>query len=414
MRVSKQISRSVTVLGAGIQGCCTALELSSRGYEVTLLERDALAMNRASLRNEGKIHLGLVYANEASMETARLQLEGALSFRHLLEKWVGNSANMLGNSTTFDYLVAVDSLLSSAELEDHYMALQLHYLERLREEPGLDYLGSQPAQLYRKISENKLQSRYNPERVCAGYATAELAISTDILASVLRKAISNEPLICFRGDRTVKHVERGTNGFLVEGWSAQGIWQENSDQVVNAAWDGRPAIDHSMGIGDQEGLLHRLKYRVIAQTPRELLGAHSATIVLGPYGDIVIRPDGSAYLSWYPLALNGWSHDLLPPQDWMAACQGIVSTDDFERMAKGFCSALDDWMPGMGKARAVQVDAGVIMAFGKSDVDDKASELHNRTRVGVTSSDGYHSLDAGKLTTAPLFAMQCADQVCRQ
>ena len=37
-------------------------------------------MNRVSLRNEGKIHLGLIYANDPTFKTARLQLTGGLRF----------------------------------------------------------------------------------------------------------------------------------------------------------------------------------------------------------------------------------------------------------------------------------------------------------------------------------------------
>jgi hypothetical protein len=44
-------------------------------------------------------------------------------------------------------------------------------------------------------------------------------------------------------------------------------------------------------------------------------------------------------------------------------------------------------------------------------VDNATSGLHHRTRIGVTSVDGYHSVDTGKLTTAPLIAMSVADQV---
>jgi hypothetical protein len=49
-----------------------------------LIEQDAVAINRSSLRNEGKIHLGMVYAAEESLATASLMLDGALSFRRLV------------------------------------------------------------------------------------------------------------------------------------------------------------------------------------------------------------------------------------------------------------------------------------------------------------------------------------------
>ncbi len=44
-------------------------------------------------------------------------------------------------------------------------------------------------------------------------------------------------------------------------------------------------------------------------------------------------------------------------------------------------------------------------------VDDTASGLHDRSRMGVTSTAGFHSVDTGKLTTAPLFALDAAERV---
>lgn len=54
------------------------------------------------------------------------------------------------------------------------------------------------------------------------------------------------------------------------------------------------------------------------------------------------------------------------------------------------------------------MDAGSILAYGRTDVDDPSSTLHDRSRIGVVSLDGYHSVEPGKLTTAPLVAAQAA------
>src|SRR5260221_14688049 len=102
----------VLIAGAGLQGSCIALELTRRGLRVVLLDQDEQPMNRASLRNEGKIHLGLLWANDPTLESARLQLTGALRFRRLLERWIGWSANRLRTSTPFTYVVAHDSVLA--------------------------------------------------------------------------------------------------------------------------------------------------------------------------------------------------------------------------------------------------------------------------------------------------------------
>jgi hypothetical protein len=60
---------------------------------VVLVDQDPRALNRASVRNEGKNHLGFIYANDRSMETAFFQLEGALHFRQILARWTGSETS---------------------------------------------------------------------------------------------------------------------------------------------------------------------------------------------------------------------------------------------------------------------------------------------------------------------------------
>ncbi|PYR72438.1 MAG: FAD-binding oxidoreductase, partial [Acidobacteria bacterium] len=52
----------VAVLGAGLQGSCVAMELASAGISVDLFDKNDRCMSQASAQNEGKIHLGYLYA----------------------------------------------------------------------------------------------------------------------------------------------------------------------------------------------------------------------------------------------------------------------------------------------------------------------------------------------------------------
>src|SRR5689334_14845935 len=65
--VGSAVNDRIAVLGGGMLGVCTALELAHRGRDVTLLEGAADVMQGASRWNEGKIHLGFLYAADASM-----------------------------------------------------------------------------------------------------------------------------------------------------------------------------------------------------------------------------------------------------------------------------------------------------------------------------------------------------------
>jgi hypothetical protein len=57
------------------------------------------------------------------------------------------------------------------------------------------------------------------------------------------------------------------------------------------------------------------------------------------------------------------------------------------------------------------VKGGVIVAWGKTDIYDRASELHRRYEIGVTTEGRFHSVDPGKLTMAPYFAEICAERI---
>ncbi|WP_292445232.1 FAD-dependent oxidoreductase [Methylibium sp.] len=404
-------NRSVTILGAGLSGASVALELATQGVAVTLIERDALPFSRASLRNEGKIHLGLIYANDRSLATARLQLEGALTFSTHLRRWLGPVADTLRRSTPFHYLVAKDSLLNADQLEAHYAAVQTLYDEQRALMPALDYMGTRPERLTVRDDPARLSAHLRMERFAAAFETAEVAVDTAQLAHLVREALAKHPLIELRVSHRVDSVAIDGPGFVVTGQGPSGPWAIRSEQVVNCLWEDRLRIDQGLGLVPPPGWVHRLKYRVIARLPQAMRQAPSVTMVLGPYGDVVVRDDGTAYFSWYPLGCKGWSHDLAPPHSWDAPCRAELSIDEAAAVAKEVLGAIDEWYPGAAGCEPLLVDAGAIVGYGSTDVNDPASGLHDRTRVGVNSHGGYHSLDPGKLTTAPMFGQQAASKV---
>jgi glycine/D-amino acid oxidase-like deaminating enzyme len=401
----------ILVLGAGLLGTGVALELARRGVPVTLLDQDPRPLNRASLRNEGKVHLGFIYANDRSLGSAFLQLEGALRFRATVAGWLPRDADWLVPSTPFHYLVAADSVVAAERLAEHYAAVEARCLERLGQDPALDYLGARPRGLVRPLEHGEIAAHFDAARFAAGFATAERALDTDRLAESLRQAVADSPAVEFLPSRLVRSVAEVPGGFRVEGDGPAGTWSLRARQVVNATWERRLALDRQVGLAPPEQLLHRLKYRVICRLPAELRGAPSVTMVLGRYGDVVVRGDGTAFLSWYPAGLRGWSDEVEPPREWDAACRGEAEPGQAREIAAAIMAGIDAWYPGVGRAEPLQVDAGAIVAIGRTDVDDPASALHDRSRIGVTSRGGWHSVDPGKLTTAPLFAREAADRV---
>lgn len=402
----------VAVLGSGLTGTTVALALARAGKRVVLLEQDPVAINRASVRNEGKIHLGLVYAADPSLATAKLMLEGALSFRRSIVGLLAGRTDALATSTPFTYLVAKGSLLAPAQLADRYSAIEALYRTRLREDAGLDYMGRRPKRLARPVKLADLDPRFRVDSLEGAFVTEELAIDTDRLGRALRKALREQPMIRVLTGHRIRSVRRAAGGFDIRGdGDNRGTWRLAAEQVVNCLWESRRRIDAQVGVDSMPGWVYRLKYRVIARLPRALRDGPSATMVVGRFGDVVVRSNGHAYFSWYPASLRGWSAARVPPGSWDAPCRGEIGRAEARIIASEILAGIDAWYPGAAGATPIQVDAGVIVAYGDTDVDDPASGLHVRTRVGVFSVDGYHAVDPGKLTTAPYFGMRAARAV---
>ena len=156
----------------------------------------------------------------------------------------------------------------------------------------------------------------------------------------------------------------------VTGLCESGSWIVDAKYVVNATWENRLKLDQRIGLNLPPGWLHRLKYRIIARLPISLREAPSATMVTGRYGDVVVRPDGTAYLSWYPVGMQGWTHVIAPPDSWNPMCRGEVPENMRTYLTKAFLRNIDEWFPGIGNSVPLLIDAGAIVAYGTTDVDD--------------------------------------------
>lgn len=399
------------IIGAGLQGCCIALELAKRGQKVTLIERDHQLFNRASLRNEGKVHLGLVYMNDPSFETPLFMLQGALLFRKSLERWIGEKSNQLGLSKPFYYLVAKDSFLQADQLQQGYARLQEAFELWKKKNHDWDYLGQHPEVLYERSIEQEITDLFGEEIVCSGFRTAELAIDTEVLREHMVEAVYAQENIRVLTNTRVESIVPDQDLFELTITDSYGKSVILGDTVINCAWDGKYVFDQQIGLSLPSNLLHRLKYRIIVKLPDALRNRPSATMVIGKYGDVVNQNNGYAYLSWYPSACLGWSHDVSPPANWEQAARGVVDPELANQLSNEFLHAIEKWYPGIQESIVKLVDAGPIVAYGKTDVDDADSTLHNRSGIGFKSVGNYHSIETGKLTTAPMIAVNFVNTI---
>lgn len=405
---------AVLVLGAGIQGICAALALRARGYTVTLVDRMPDLMLRTSLRNEGKIHLGFVYANDATFQTASLLLRAATQFAPLFDAWLQTKIDWQAlTSTPFTYLVMRDSMLAPKKIFAHYAELQSCLDEISAADGRANYLGHElrGKRLWQPAPRETYQW-FSPDHVANCVETVEVAVNREKFRALLKKRLASFPEINMHFGRNVETIVRTPNGFHVSGKDSGGAtWNECAEIVVNCLWDGRLALDAQMGVAPQRSFVMRLKYRILGELSTALLNLPSLTMVLGRYGDLVRFSDAPTYFSWYPTCLRGWSSDLTPPPDWDAVCAGSPPAEIAASVVRETFDAFEQIIPGAGDSRACGTDAGIIYSWGETDIDDYDSALHQRHEIGVSAHDGYYSIDTGKFTCAPLFAQQLVEHL---
>src|SRR6516225_3385445 len=99
----------VGVLGGGLQGCCAAVALAERGAEVIIFDKNDALLTKTAVANEGKIHLGYMYAGDPTLSTAKTMMTGTLSFAPFLERYLGQPAESFSVSVPAYYVVHRDS-----------------------------------------------------------------------------------------------------------------------------------------------------------------------------------------------------------------------------------------------------------------------------------------------------------------
>ncbi|MEO8135899.1 MAG: FAD-dependent oxidoreductase [Betaproteobacteria bacterium] len=396
---------TVAIIGAGIQGCSAAVELSMRGVDVVLFERAGKPMEGASRWNEGKIHLGYIFANESGA-TAQALIRGAMVFHRKLTEYLGAAVPESERSEGFIYGVHRESLLAADDIAAHFSRVDALVSDALAAH-GADYLGQRGVR--RSTPLPPAAFPFDGEFVGHALQTGELAIDPHAVADRLADRVTAEPRITFVGGTTVSSLQRSADGSL-RIVDATGFSHGPFRDVINASWESRLGLDRTLGYSPPRPWLHRYKLALHARGVAGASDVRSTTLMLGPFGDVVNLGAGRLYLSWYPVTRIGITTDLVPPdpEEILDAARRAAIAVEVVRMLATVHPALRSVALG---PRQVTVRGGHIFAWGESDIGDVRSGLHQRHAVGIISDRGYHSIDTGKYAMAPLHAGIVADRI---
>jgi hypothetical protein len=397
----------VAVLGAGIMGSSVALFLARKGAKVTLIDAAPRPFCGASRWNEGKIHLGFLYAADSTLETARAVIPGGLAFKQFTEELIGTSLDHVTTAQDDIYLVHRDSIVETEALQHYFEAVAAS----IREHPQAScYLVDVSAITSRILTERELDCLADTRYVASGFCVPERSVSTLWVADRFINALEAEP-------RIEMLMATRVMGVSPAGDSADGKWKVSTepapdhsqyDFVVNALWEGKLAVDTYAELKPEHLWSHRYRLAVFLKS-NQRCDLPSAVIGFGPFGDIKNYTGEDFYLSWYPAGLVAEGTDIDPPPI------PKLSDSDKSSVASAIVNELGTLLRGVAEVAAaaqdVAVEGGWVFAIGRGSLADARATIHRRYQFGVRRRGSYFSVDTGKYSVAPWLARQVADAI---
>lgn len=398
--------RRIAVLGAGIMGSCAALLLVRQGWRVTLIDAAPAPLMRASRWNEGKIHLGYLYAADPGLQTARHMLPGSLAFVPLLEDCLNTSIEPYGTSAGDIYLCHRDSVVSADEQWSYIKKVDALVRSHASEGRYLDKLDDARSA---RLSPSELRLISDSPDILAAFRTPEHSVSTTAVADLLTRALETEPAINLLMATRVAEL-RSTGG------SWDGPWRITTDAgsvgdfdcVINALWEGKLAVDRTLGIAPPARFSHRFRRALFVKT-RVSLDIPSAVVSTGPFGDVKNFGGRDFYVSWYPAGLAAYGTDPDPPAvvELNAQQEADFIEESFERLGR----LLPAVHAVREQAEVTRVEGGWVYAAGKGRLENPRSSLHHRADFGIEQHGSYFSIDTGKFCAAPWLARRLASRL---
>jgi hypothetical protein len=387
-------------------GSSLALFLARKGARVTLIDAAPKPFSGASRWNEGKVHLGYLYAADPSLKTARALLPGGIAFKRLTEELIGSPLEPVTTAEDDLYLVHRDSIVASDVMQRYFEAVSA----LVREHPAAsNYLVDACDSAIRPLSRSELDELTDTRAVVAGFRVVERSVSTGWVADRYVDALFAEPRIeLLSATRVI--------GVRPAGTSVDGSWHVEAepsltasfDFVVNALWEGRPAVNATVGLKDDPGWSHRYRLSLFVHTDRRL-DVPSAVLALGPFGDIKNYTGRDFYLSWYPAGLIAEGHSLGPP--------ALPFLDDAARRAitNSVLAELGRVIPSVREvaaaAQTTTLDGGWVFAGGRGSLRDPSATVHRRYGFGIRRLGSYISVDTGKYSIAAWLAQKLTGQI---
>jgi FAD dependent oxidoreductase len=344
---------NVAVIGAGVFGCLSSLELAKFGHNVTLFEKDNIILNGATAKSQNRLHLGLHYPRD--LETALQSVSGFATFKAEFPEAIN-----LG----FDnyYAIAKEgSRVSTTEFEEFAFAAGI------------------------QITPNSegfyLPNGLKIKNVNQVWKCNEGVIDMLILAEILNQLIT-ESSVDLRLNSEVSHLRKVGDNWILNTNHAEDVY----DYVIRCTYSSDRIEVHSTNYSPKARIYHKTLIQVIESDVNNF----GITIVDGDFLTILPKGFSQELLAYGPsISTKRVLEAQSLPTDWIELSDADVSTFQVEIYER-----INEWIEGWNFSITNKVlETTRTIEVGVESTDRRTSQV-------LISRDGMIDIWSGKIDHA--------------
>lgn len=302
----------VIVIGGGISGSLTALELATTHRVLLIESAKELLPDSCTSRNQCfKLHTGMHYFGD--LETAKACLIRSIAFARAFPTCIVGGLNLNAPFRRGRHFVMKNSFVTPEEALSVAASLKKLYLQLITTDPENQVFGL-PDNFYRILTPHEYdylssdipyydeQGCCHPTGIALGIETAESLVDFEALRRDIRQKISSCSNIAVLVDTIVTDIlpEQERPGYLIQ------VTPKNREHstikaklIVNCAWQHIELLSKNISQkrSTEEHGVNRIKVTLLVKLPEALHALNTCLFSTGPYCSITVLEDGEAILA---------------------------------------------------------------------------------------------------------------------
>jgi len=375
----------IVVVGGGIAGCTTALELAKQDkYEVVIVDRDKDILKGTSARTPGRMGLGYHYFD---FNTAKLYMEHTIGF---MKQY---SDCFLGDEETSPYLcngryfVTNDSIMPLQKVMASYDKICAHFEKMCKADPSNNIFNT--ILLHRTMDSEEFEKDVNMEKVHFAIETKERLLDWNKFETRIKNEINSTNI------KIIKNCELDNVKTTLDGRfnlsSGNGVVLENIDYVINCTWQNIGYLNEQIGIYDtrfkqnnpNQSVTSRLKLLAEVSLPESLKEKHSMFFCVGPHAMFSNMGNGIGRITYAPITNFATTAESKMPAQFEKWLSNGLSEVESEQYGNQIIRGVAEYIPEMVNAKVLSVIPGIVLTKGSVKLDDPRSPFHKRDYDGV-------------------------------